>query len=259
MPPSPDDLSGQSSDRHRGVRRVLLVRGRATRRRSGAGDRPAGTWNWPGTDARRNFDLVHRRAREQGRGRGGVRRGAHAGASRRDVRRRPLPRRPLSRSRSTRLPAARAQRHGRHGDRRDGDRSARRRRAGGRLLPGRGPQQRCQQPLRAEPLAPSRACWPMSASAASCAFDPWHTNATWGARARLPGPPSHRGLIDRLAPHAAAGAQRADGLPRLRLTVVQILVVDRAAAAVLDWSHQRKEVVQHMSESSFGTLEVVGR
>jgi hypothetical protein len=28
---------------------------------------------------------------------------------------------------------------------------------------------------------------------------------------------------------------------------------------VVDWWDQRKEVVQHMSESSYGTLEVVGR
>ena len=32
----------------------------------------------------------------------------------------------------------------------------------------------------------------------------------------------------------------------------------RRGARVLDWCHQRKEVVQHMSESSYGTLEVVG-
>jgi hypothetical protein len=33
----------------------------------------------------------------------------------------------------------------------------------------------------------------------------------------------------------------------------------RTVAFVVDWMHQRKEVVQHMHDCQYGTLEVVGR
>jgi hypothetical protein len=33
----------------------------------------------------------------------------------------------------------------------------------------------------------------------------------------------------------------------------------RGGPGVVDFLHQRKEVVQHMSHSSYGTLEVAGR
>ncbi len=105
-------------------------------------------WNWPGSDARRNFELAHE----------------VLGSKVESV---VVPVEELSPERvggvfdvvfflgvlyhapgSDRLPPQRAQRHRRDGHRGDRHRPDRRPRAGRRLLPGRLVQQRRQQPLR---------------------------------------------------------------------------------------------------------------
>ena len=66
------------------------------------------TWNWPGSDARRNFDP--RAPGQHSAGAGRRRREARTRGGRRNVRRRAVPRRAVPRPRSTRVPEAGAQR-----------------------------------------------------------------------------------------------------------------------------------------------------
>ena len=87
-------------------------------------------------------------------------------------------------------------------------------------------------------------------------------------RRAAPGPHRARRLPDRLA-HAHRPAT-ADALAHRRPADPPRTAADRVSPGprnvlcarrrtVVDLCHQRKEVVQHMSESSYGTLEVVGR
>ena len=165
------------------------------------------SWNWPGSDARRNFDLAHEVLSSSVETKTVLVEDVSARDRRRDIRRRVVPRGAVPRARPDRVPEGGAQRHQRPRRRRDGRRPARRRRAGRGVLPVRLVERRRQQLLRAQPRRRSRACCSTPAS-------PGSPGSTRGPP--TPGTRSTRRATSPRASSTRCGAGSSSGFGRAR-------------------------------------------